>query len=103
MQMGERFILTISQRAFTYQVSPPHITTPFTSNNGTSFAGAAFVDGGVASIPGDVNCDGVVDLLDVEPFVDLILNGGFNAKADLNGDGVVDLVDVAPFVALLLG
>ncbi len=52
---------------------------------------------------GDVNCDGVVDLLDVNPFVDLIINGGFSEKADINEDGFVDLLDVDPFVQLLTG
>ena len=52
---------------------------------------------------GDINCDGVVDLLDVSPFVDLLVGGGFSPKADINGDGVVDLLDVGPFVAILTG
>ena len=51
---------------------------------------------------GDVNCDGSVDLLDVQPFVDLIIEGEFSAKADFNGDGVVDLLDIAPFVDRLI-
>ena len=52
---------------------------------------------------GDVNCDGLVNLLDVAPFVDLISNGDFNPKADINEDGNVNLLDVAPFVDLLAG
>lgn len=52
---------------------------------------------------GDANCDGVVDLLDVQPFVDLISNGGFKTNADINGDGQVDLLDVGPFVDILAG
>ncbi len=52
---------------------------------------------------GDVNCDGLVNLLDVQPFVDLISNGDFNEKADITGDGMVNLLDVGPFVALLSG
>lgn len=53
---------------------------------------------------GDVNDDGVVDLLDVQPFVDIILgNSPAVDAADLNGDGIVDLLDVQPFVELLLG
>lgn len=52
---------------------------------------------------GDVNCDGNVDLLDVQPFVDLITSGGFSTKADINMDGNVDLLDVGPFVQLLTG
>ena len=50
---------------------------------------------------GDVNCDGVIDLLDVAPFVDVITSGEFNNKADINQDGSVDLLDVAPFIDLL--
>ncbi len=64
---------------------------------------AAGDTGEKTSLPGDVNCDGVVNLLDVAPFVDLIINGGFSGKADLNGDGVVDLLDVQPFVNILTG
>ena len=52
---------------------------------------------------GDVNCDGFVDLLDVGPFIDLLIGGGFNSKADINQDGVVDLLDVGPFVDILTG
>ena len=52
---------------------------------------------------GDVNCDGIVSLLDVGPFVELITNGDFSAKADINEDGAVDLLDVGPFVTLLTG
>lgn len=52
---------------------------------------------------GDVNCDGMVNLLDVAPFVNLLTNGEFSTKADINGDGVVDLLDVNPFVDLVTG
>ena len=50
---------------------------------------------------GDINMDGEVNLLDVQGFVDLLINGGFQAEADINGDGVVNLEDVQPFVDLL--
>ena len=50
---------------------------------------------------GDVNRDGVVNLLDVAPFVDAIVEGAYVAEADMNGDGAVNLLDVEPFVSLL--
>ncbi len=56
-----------------------------------------------ALLLGDINCDGVVNLLDVGPFVDLIANGLFSAKADFDGDGSVNLLDVGPFVDALSG
>ena len=62
------------------------------------------VEGEVVNfILGDVNQDGLVNLLDIEPFVELLTNGGFQDEADINKDGVVDLLDVAPFVELLSG
>ena len=57
----------------------------------------------LAILPGDVNLDGVVDLLDVAPFIDRIVSGQFQVEADVNEDGTVDLLDVAPFVNLLGG
>ena len=73
-----------------------------------SFAGEVIGDMQIWTTPtsfvlGDINCDGVVNLLDVSPFVDLLSNNGFSAKADINTDGVVNLLDVSPFVDLLTG
>ena len=52
---------------------------------------------------GDVNGDGMVDLGDIGPFVDLLFDpfAEFQAEADINGDMVIDLGDIGPFVALL--
>ena len=50
---------------------------------------------------GDINCDGVINLLDVAPFIDAISTGTFSEKADVNQDGTVNLLDVAPFIDLL--
>ena len=50
---------------------------------------------------GDVNQDGSVNLLDVQPFVDVLTNGEYQIEADVNLDGNVDLLDVARFVELL--
>ena len=52
---------------------------------------------------GDVNQDGVINLLDVQPFIDLLGNGDFQAEADVNKDGIVNLLDVTPFIELLSG
>ena len=52
---------------------------------------------------GDLNMDGVVNLLDVAGFVDAISNGQFVCEADINGDGVVNLLDVNAFIDLIGG
>ena len=52
---------------------------------------------------GDVNNDGLVNLLDVAPFVEAISSGLFVLAADVTEDGFVNLLDVGPFVKLLSG
>lgn len=66
-----------------------------------SFGWQTTVDSIRLVLPGDINGDGIVNLLDVAPFIDLLSQGGYNPAADINNDGVVDLLDVAPFVDLL--
>jgi hypothetical protein len=64
------------------------------------------VFGGLVITPpdlGDVNGDGVVNGLDVDPFVDVLLNGPYQAAADMNEDGDVNGLDVDPFVAAVVG
>ena len=56
-----------------------------------------------AGIQGDANCDGVINLLDVSPFVNFITGGNYSAKVDLNLDGDLNLLDVAPFIEVLTG
>jgi len=51
---------------------------------------------------GDVTRNGVVDFSDILAFVQLLIDGTFQAEGDINQDGVVDFSDVAPFVTLLI-
>jgi outer membrane protein assembly factor BamB len=62
--------------------------------------------------PGDVNCDGVVNNFDIDPFVLAITDPEAYAlaypdcdiaAADVNGDGQVNNFDIDPFVALISG
>jgi hypothetical protein len=52
---------------------------------------------------GDVNLDGEVNGLDVDPFVGLVTSGDFQAEGDMNQDGVVNGLDVDPFVEAVVG
>jgi len=59
---------------------------------------------------GDLNCDGVLDLFDIDPFVMALTDESGYAEAypdcdrdlaDINNDGTADLFDIDPFVQLL--
>ncbi len=62
-------------------------------------------------IAGDMNCDGLVDFSDINPFVLRMTDPAAYASqypdcpanADINGDGVVNFADINPFIALLTG
>jgi hypothetical protein len=51
---------------------------------------------------GDMNEDGKVNGLDVEPFVDVLLNGLYQSEADMNLDDKINGLDVEPFVHAVL-
>ena len=61
---------------------------------------------------GDMNCDDVVDRLDIDPFVLALTDpSGYESEypacdigsGDMNGDGAVNLFDIDPFVEALGG
>ena len=50
--------------------------------------------------PCDMNCDGVVDAFDIEPFIELLFGGATPCSpcaGDTNGDGTVNAEDIEPF------
>ena len=50
---------------------------------------------------GDVNLDGAVDFLDIQPLIDLLSFGRFQAEGDMDSDGDVDFLDIPLFIARL--
>ena len=91
-----------------------------TPNDGSDlvFTGGQFLQGGTPPgepfgitvgaaapdpIKGDVNMDGVVDFFDIQPFIDVLAAGEFQAEADANCDTVVDFFDIQAFIDILAG
>ena len=68
-------------------------------NGGANGGGYARVF--VSQVLGGCNVDGVVNFLDISPFISILSAGEFLGQADTNADGVVDFLDISPFVALL--
>ena len=55
-------------------------------------------------IKGDVNMDGIINFLDISPFILALSSpGGAPAEADCNCDGIVNFLDIAPFINKLAG
>ena len=92
-----KMIVTDDDFLFTTRTDIVHFDANGLINLGTRM-GQAMVE---LETLGDVNCDGIINLLDIEPFINLLATAQYSAKADLNQDGVVSLLDAGPFVELL--
>jgi hypothetical protein len=56
--------------------------------------------------PLDTNCDGSINVLDIQSFVDLLIGVGnacSECAGDANSDGAVDGLDIQAFVEFLMG
>ncbi len=106
---------------FDHAVDPNNLTFDFVVPTGTTqipyfcrfHCAIANMVGAINIFPlGDMNCDGVVNFADINPFVLALSDpAGYMQQfptcninlADVNRDGVVDFADINPFVALLSG
>ena len=56
-----------------------------------------------AEMLGDLNGDGIINVLDIVTMVNIVLNGGdYNPLADLNDDGINNILDIVTLVNLVL-
>jgi len=106
-----------SQNRIITLTSSPDVTVPLDPNNPN--LGSLHVWGTVRGSvyvppypPGDLNCDRLVNVFDIDPFVLALSDpSGYAAAyptceivaADVNGDGQVNAFDIDPFVGLLTG
>ena len=58
--------------------------------------------GGPMGEPGDINFDGITNILDIVLVVNIVLNSEQNSSADLNFDGIVNILDVILLVNIIL-
>ena len=90
--------ISATEGAITMEGGAGNDTICGSPGNDSIFGGS---EGGV-SIVGDVDLNGVVDSLDISPFINSLGSGGFQFEADVNGDGEVNFGDVSPFLQLQL-
>jgi len=55
-----------------------------------------------SSMPGDINNDEIVNILDIVQLANMILSGEYAENADLNSDGSVNILDIVQIVNIIL-
>lgn len=87
-----------------YTITLEDSNQSFRASDGTFIAANNDLSFTVSSILiGDVNLDGVVDFLDISPFIGVLSSGLFQVEADCDGNGTVDFLDISAFIAILSG
>ena len=71
----------------------------FLSDNSSSLQSIQFA---VNSMPGDINNDGILNVLDVIQVVNIVLASEYNQVADFNSDGTIDVLDVIQLVNIII-
>jgi hypothetical protein len=83
----------------------------YTFNNSYPEAAATLQDGSAIFITngtdsefilGDMNGDGILDVLDVVSLINAVLSGSYSAPGDMNEDGVLDVLDIVTLVNAIL-
>ena len=69
----------------------------------TSWVAAAATPGAFENefLIADVNLDGIVNFLDISPFIGLLTTGTYQLEADVNQDGLVNFLDISVFIGEL--
>ena len=65
------------------------------------FSSAATIQVSFPVLLGDVNLDGVVNFLDIAPFIEVLSSGTYQAEADCDCSTIVDFADIPAFIELL--
>ena len=55
------------------------------------------------ALPGDLNGDGVLNILDIISAINIILNNDYDITADINEDNSVDVLDIILMTNILIG
>ena len=53
-------------------------------------------------LQGDLNDDGILNVLDVVLMVNMVLGNGYDESADMNGDGIINVLDIVTLINAIL-
>ena len=54
------------------------------------------------TLQGDLNDDGILNVLDVVLMVNMVLSVGYDESADMNGDGIINVLDIVTLINAIL-
>ena len=54
------------------------------------------------SLVGDINDDGILNVLDIVLIVNMVLDDGYDEIADMNGDGIINILDIVTLINTIL-
>jgi hypothetical protein len=54
------------------------------------------------TLQGDLNDDGILNVLDVVLMVNMVLGNGYDESADMNGDGIINVLDIVTLINAIL-
>lgn len=55
------------------------------------------------SILGDINLDGLINIVDVAQMVNFVLTDNFQSQADMYYDGIINILDIVQLIGIILG
>jgi len=89
-----------------------YVESPFNNENAIYFGGfdpngflstnKAWIYKKINTLNGDLNNDGIVNILDVVQLVNIVLINEYNNNVDMNQDGVVNILDIVQLVNIIL-
>ena len=53
-------------------------------------------------VAGDINDDGILNILDIVSLINLVLSDNFEEAGDINGDAMLNVLDIVLLVNLIL-
>ena len=56
-----------------------------------------------SNVVGDINGDGIVNILDIVNAINIVLSGNYQEEVDLNGDGANNILDIILIINIIQG
>ena len=89
-----------------------YVESPFNNENAIYFGGfdpngflstnKAWIYKKINTLNGDINNDGIIDILDIVQLVNVILINEYNDTFDVNEDGIINILDIVQLVNIIV-